>query len=102
MKSRIFEDGKELRNYQIDLEPFHGQWEKPKDGNLVEPNRITIDKVKKRMDKGESILFIDTRNPHDWGESDVKLPGALRIHFSELEKHLDELPHDRLIITYCT
>jgi rhodanese-related sulfurtransferase len=69
---------------------------------LAEIKRITIDEVKKRMDKGESILFIDTRNPHDWGESDVKLPGALRIHFSELEQHLDDLPRDVTIVTYCT
>jgi rhodanese-related sulfurtransferase len=75
---------------------------KSKEGNLAEIKRITIDEVKKRMDKGESILFIDTRNPHDWGESDVKLPGALRIHFSELEQHLDDLPRDVTIVTYCT
>jgi rhodanese-related sulfurtransferase len=75
---------------------------KQKKGNLMIPDRITISEVKKRMDRGEPILFIDTRNPHDWCESDVKLPGALRIHFSELEQHLDELPRDRLIVTYCT
>lgn len=69
---------------------------------MAEAKRIAISEVKKRMDKGESVLFIDTRNPHDWGESDVKLPGALRIHFSELERHPDELPRDRLIVTYCT
>jgi len=69
---------------------------------LAEIKRITIDEVRKRMDRGEPVLFIDTRNPHDWGESDVKLPGARRIHFSELEKHLEELPRDRLIVPYCT
>ena len=69
---------------------------------MAEIKRITIDEAKKMMDKGESILFIDTRNSHDWGESDVKLPGALRIHFSELEQHLDELPRDRQIVPYCT
>jgi rhodanese-related sulfurtransferase len=68
----------------------------------MELDRITINEIKGKMDKGESILFIDTRNSHDWGESDVKLPGALRIHFSELEQHLNELPRDRLIVTYCT
>jgi rhodanese-related sulfurtransferase len=73
-----------------------------KEGNLAEIKRITVDEVKKNMDKGESILFIDTRNPHDWGESDVKLPGAWRIHFSELDQHLEELPHDRQLVTYCT
>jgi rhodanese-related sulfurtransferase len=69
---------------------------------MVEIKRITVDEVKKRMDGGESILFIDTRNPHDWGESDMKLPGARRIHFGELEHYLDELPRDRRIVTYCT
>jgi rhodanese-related sulfurtransferase len=73
-----------------------------KEGNLAELRRITVDEVKKRMDKGEAILLIDTRNPHDWGESGVKLPGALRLHYSELEKHLEELPRDRTIVTYCT
>ncbi len=64
--------------------------------------RITVDEVKAKLDRGESILFIDTWNSHDWSESDVKLPGALRIHFSELEKYFNGLPHDRLIVTYCT
>ena len=54
------------------------------------------------MDRGEPIIFIDTRNPYAWSESGVKIPGALRIHFSELERRLDELPKDRLIVTYCT
>ena len=69
---------------------------------MVEVKRITIDETKNRIDKGESVFFIDTRNPHDWGESDLKLPGARRIHFSELEQHLNELSSDGLIVPYCT
>lgn len=69
---------------------------------MAELQRITVDEVKNRMDRGESLLSIDTRNSHDWSASDVKLQGALRSHFSELEQHLDELPRDRLIVTYCT
>ena len=65
-------------------------------------HRITVDEVKNRMDEGESILFIDTRNSHAWSESDVKLREALRIHYSELDQHLEELPRDRTIVTYCT
>jgi len=68
----------------------------------MKPQRISLAEVKKRLDKGESIFFIDTRNPHDWGESNVKIRGAQRIHYSELMQHLDELPRDRLIVTYCT
>jgi len=65
-------------------------------------HRITVDEVKNRMDEGESILLVDTRNSHDWSESGVKLPGALRIHYSKLDQHLEELPRDRTIVTYCT
>ncbi len=68
----------------------------------MELKRIDAAEVKKRMDRGEPILFIDTRNSHDWGVSSVKIPGALRIHYSELEEHLDDLPRNRLIVTYCT
>jgi rhodanese-related sulfurtransferase len=68
----------------------------------MEIKRISLAEVKKRLDRGEPIFFIDTRNFHDWGASDVQIPGARRIHYSELEQHLDELPRDRLIVTYCT
>ncbi len=69
---------------------------------MTEPKRVTVNEVKRKMAEGEPILLIDTRNSRDWGESSVKLPGALRIHFSELEEHIKELPRDRHIVTYCT
>jgi rhodanese-related sulfurtransferase len=72
------------------------------EGYSMEIKRISLAEVRKRLDRGEPIFFIDTRNPHDWGASDVKIPGARRIHYSELMQHLGELPHDRLIVTYCT
>lgn len=88
-------------DYQVSQE-LAGYSKRVKEGEMAEPEKITVDEVKKRMDKGDSILFIDTRNPKAWGESDVKLPGALRIHFSELDNRLKELPHNRPIIAYCT
>lgn len=69
---------------------------------MAEPARIDVDEVKRRMDAGEAMVFIDTRGSRDWAEADAKLPGALRIRYKELEEHLDELPRDRPIITYCT
>jgi rhodanese-related sulfurtransferase len=69
-----------------------------KEGIVTEPVRMNVEEVKRMMDSGQPVLFIDTRSPQAWNESDIKLPGALRIHYREL----DELPHDRLIITYCT
>ena len=68
----------------------------------MEATRVTVDEVKERMDRGEQFAFIDTRNPAAWGESDVKLPGAVRVPAGELEQHLAEIPRDRAVITYCT
>ena len=68
----------------------------------MEATRVTVDEVKERMDRGERFAFVDTRNPQAWGESDVKLPGAIRVPAGELEQHLDEIPRGRAVITYCT
>jgi rhodanese-related sulfurtransferase len=63
---------------------------------------ITVDELRRRMEAGEQFVFVDVRNPHAWAESDIKLPGALRILPSDLDQHISELPKDRPIVTYCT
>jgi rhodanese-related sulfurtransferase len=68
----------------------------------MEATRITVDEIKQRLDRGEQFAFVDTRNPQAWGQSDKKLPGAIRVPADELEQHLNEIPKDRSVITYCT
>jgi rhodanese-related sulfurtransferase len=68
----------------------------------MEATRVTVDEVKERMDRGEPLVFVDTRNPQAWSEAETKLPGAIRVPADEVEQHLKEIPHDRTIITYCT
>lgn len=67
----------------------------------MEPTRISAEEVKRKSDKGE-VFIIDTRGPTAWDASKIKIPGAVRLHYAELEQHLDELPRDRTIVTYCT
>ena len=69
---------------------------------MTEVTRVTPDEIKQRMDRGEKFTFVDSRNPTAWGESDVKLPGAIRLTPDDAEKRADNLPRDRTIITYCT
>jgi rhodanese-related sulfurtransferase len=64
--------------------------------------RITIDELRKRMEAGEDFVFIDTRNPEAWAESDVKLPEAIRIPGDKLDEHLSNIPKDKPIVAYCT
>ncbi len=68
----------------------------------MEVTRVTVDEVRERMERGEPFTFVDARNPQAWGESNEKLPGAIRVPANEIEKHLSEIPHDRVVITYCT
>jgi rhodanese-related sulfurtransferase len=68
----------------------------------MQATRITVDEIQERLNRGETFAFVDTRNPQAWGESDRKLPDALRVPADEIEKHLAEIPHDRVVITYCT
>ena len=68
----------------------------------MEATRVTVDELRERMDRGEMFTFVDTRNPQAWGEANTKLPRALRIPADEVEEHLDEIPKDRTVITYCT
>lgn len=68
----------------------------------MEATRITADEIKVRLDRGEEFTFVDTRNPTAWGESDKKLPHALRVPVDQLAQHVNDIPKDRAVITYCT
>jgi rhodanese-related sulfurtransferase len=72
------------------------------EGGEMEATRITTDEVKERLERGEEFAFLDTRNPKAWGDSDKKLPNAIRVPAEELAQHLNEIPKDRAVITYCT
>jgi rhodanese-related sulfurtransferase len=68
----------------------------------MEPTRVTTEEVKTRLERGEQFVFIDTRNQKAWAEADTKLPGAIRVPADEAEQHLEEIPRDQTVITYCT
>jgi len=68
----------------------------------MEATRITVDEVKERMDRGEQFTFVDSRNPTAWAQSDQKLPRAIRVPADEIQQHLNEIPRDRAVVTYCT
>lgn len=68
----------------------------------VAVERVTVEDVMARLDRGDRVFFVDSRNPQAWGDADVKLPGAVRVPAEEVEKHFADLPRDRPIVTYCT
>ena len=65
-------------------------------------SRIGVRDLEERLNRGEDIFFVDTRNPTAWGEAETKLPGAIRVPADQVEQHLADIPRDRTIVTYCT
>jgi rhodanese-related sulfurtransferase len=68
----------------------------------MEPTRISTEDVKRRLDAGERILFLDTRADDAWTKADAQIPGSTRVPPDAVEQHLNEIPREGLIVTYCT
>lgn len=69
---------------------------------MPEAPRITADELKSRMQAGEDFVFVDTRNPTAWGQSNVKARHAIRVSLDDYEQALPRLPKSKPIVTYCT
>jgi rhodanese-related sulfurtransferase len=69
-------------------------------------DKVSAEEVMRLIDRGKPVVFVDTRNPQAWSQSNEKLPGAIRIPVDEVEQHLSEIPKsgpgERWIVTYCT
>jgi adenylyltransferase/sulfurtransferase len=68
----------------------------------MEITRITVDELKERMDRGEELIILDSRNPQAWAESQVKIPGAIRLVEDQLPQEAEKLQRNHSIIVYCT
>jgi rhodanese-related sulfurtransferase len=68
----------------------------------VTPDRISKEEVKRRLDAGERIVFLDTRSDDAWRKADRQIPGSRRVPPDAVVQHLSEIPRERLIVTYCT
>lgn len=58
--------------------------------------RITIEELKAKIDKNERVVVVDVR-----AYIKSKIKGAVNIPYAELEKNLNKLPKDSLIVTVC-
>lgn len=67
-----------------------------------EPQQISAEDAWRIFESGANPVFIDTRNAKHWGQSDLKIPGSLRIWREELAARIDEVPRGRPVIIYCT
>lgn len=59
--------------------------------------RITVDELKAKMDKKENVIVLDVR-----AHVGTVIKGAVRIPLTDIEKNLDKLPKDKLIVAVCS
>jgi rhodanese-related sulfurtransferase len=61
---------------------------------------IPPERVKRMLDGGEKIMFIDLRPASEFQKS--RLPGARSIPVNELQKRYQEIPKSGRVIVYCS
>ena len=61
--------------------------------------RVTIAELKGMLDRNEAVV-IDVRNDAAYNAGHIK--GAKLIPETEVVNHINELPKDKLIVTYCS
>ncbi|RMH31142.1 MAG: rhodanese [Nitrospirae bacterium] len=60
---------------------------------------ITVRELKERLDKGDKILLLDVREPHE--HSLAKIEGSVLIPLGELPHALNRLDPQAEIVAYC-
>ena len=65
--------------------------------------KMTVEEMKKRIDKKEKIAVIDSRTGNSWEHSKVKIKGAIRLLLKDTEKMAaSKIPMGYKIVVYCT
>jgi 3-mercaptopyruvate sulfurtransferase SseA len=61
--------------------------------------RVTADELDKMLKNGQAIV-VDVRNQDSYNIGHI--PGAKLIPAGEILNHINELPRDKMIVTYCS
>ena len=67
----------------------------------VEPKPISPEGAWALYEEGREPVFLDTRNPGHWAQSEFQIPGSVRVWRAELEERIDEVPRGRPVVIYC-
>lgn len=68
----------------------------------MQPTKVTAEQVKRTLDADQPVAFLDVRSEDDWIHATRKLPGALRVPPDRVADYFNVIPHDRLVVTYCS
>ena len=63
---------------------------------------LSVTQLKRKLDLGEDVVVVDVRQPGGYLDYPYAIPGSVSILPAELPERYEELPRDKLIVTYCT
>ena len=66
----------------------------------TQTKNLTTEQLEKYLEKKDGIFFLDVREPDEIAKLG-SVPGYVNIPIGQLEKRLNEVPKDKLIITMC-
>jgi adenylyltransferase/sulfurtransferase len=67
--------------------------------NPVQHEDITPAEVNERLARGEKIVLIDVREPHEWSAGHID--SAIHIPMQQIPRRLDEIPRDQEVVMIC-
>jgi adenylyltransferase/sulfurtransferase len=62
---------------------------------------ITATSLKQRLDRGERLVIVDVREPHEWEIGNLGSVGARLIPLGRLPEHMNELSSADEIVLQC-
>jgi Rhodanese-like domain len=63
---------------------------------------LSVAQLKRKLDLGEDVVIVDVRQPGGYLDYPYAIPGSVSMPPAQLPERYEELPRDKLIITYCT
>jgi len=68
----------------------------------MEVTRITVDEVRERIARGETLNIVDARSAESWGKARTQIPGSIRVPPDDVAGHAANVPRNRAVVAYCT
>lgn len=60
---------------------------------------LSVHKLKDKLDRGEELLMLDTRDQAEWDTGHIK--GTINIYVGHLEQRVAEVPRDKPVVVLC-
>jgi sulfur-carrier protein adenylyltransferase/sulfurtransferase len=62
---------------------------------------ITPSELKERLDRGDRVVLLDVREPHEYAIADLPEAGQKRIPLAQIPARVGELDPDSELVVYC-